>query len=82
MNALTIIILIFAFLGAIDKLIGNKFGLGAEFEKGFALFVPMVFSMLGMLVLAPALGAWLTPFFDWFYNTFKIFYRIFCKVWV
>lgn len=72
MNALTIIILIFAFLGAIDKLIGNKFGLGAEFEKGFALFVPMVFSMLGMLVLAPALGAWLTPFFDWFYNTFKI----------
>ena len=25
-----------------------------------------------MLVLAPALGAWLTPFFDWFYNTFKI----------
>ena len=72
MNALTIIILIFALLGAIDKLIGNKFGLGAEFEKGFALFVPMVFSMLGMLVLAPALGAWLTPFFDWFYNTFKI----------
>ena len=72
MNALTIIILIFALLGAIDKLIGNKFGLGAEFEKGFALFVPMVFSMLGMLVLAPAIGVWLTPFFDWFYNTLKI----------
>ena len=72
MNALTIIILIFALLGAIDKLIGNKFGLGAEFEKGFGLFVPMVFSMLGMLVLAPAIGVWLTPFFDWFYNTLKI----------
>lgn len=72
MNALTIIILIFALLGATDKLIGNKFGLGAEFEKGFSLFVPMVFSMLGMLVLAPAAGVWLTPFFDWFYNTFKI----------
>ena len=72
MNALTIIILIFALLGAIDKLIGNKLGLGAEFEKGFGLFVPMVFSMLGMLVLAPAIGVWLTPFFDWFYNTLKI----------
>lgn len=72
MNALTIIILIFALLGAVDKLMGNKFGLGAEFEKGFGLFVPMVFSMLGMLVLAPALGVWLTPFFDWFYGVFKI----------
>lgn len=72
MNALTIIILIFALLGAIDKLIGNKFGLGAEFEKGFGLFAPMVFSMLGMLVIAPAVGVWLTPFFDWFYTALKI----------
>ena len=72
MNVLTIIIVIFALLGAADKLIGNKFGLGAEFEKGFGLFVPMVFSMLGMLVVAPAVGVWIAPFFDWFYNTFKI----------
>ena len=72
MNALTIIILIFSILGALDMLLGNKFGLGKEFEKGFALFVPMVFSMLGMLVLSPALGVWLSPFFDWFYSVFKI----------
>lgn len=72
MNALTITILIFAFLGVADKLIGNKFGIGKEFEKGFQLFAPMVFSMLGMLVIAPAVGAWLTPFFDWFYSVFKI----------
>lgn len=72
MNALTIIILIFALLGAIDKLIGNKLGLGKEFEKGFSLFTPMVFSMLGMLVIAPAVGVWLTPFFDWFYSTLNI----------
>ena len=66
MNALTVIILIFCILGALDKLLGNKFGLGDEFEKGYKLFAPMVFSMLGMLVLAPAVGVWLTPFFDWF----------------
>lgn len=72
MNALTITILIFALLGVADKLIGNKFGIGKEFEKGFQLFAPMVFSMLGMLVIAPAVGAWLTPFFDWFYSVFKI----------
>ena len=32
----------------------------------------MVFSMLGMLVVAPAVGAWLKPFFDWFYSVLKI----------
>ena len=72
MNALTITILIFALLGVADKLIGNKFGIGKEFEKGFQLFAPMVFSMFGMLVIAPAVGAWLTPLFDWFYSVFKI----------
>ncbi len=72
MNILSIIILIFAIIGIIDKLLGNKLGLGKEFEKGFALFVPMVFSMLGMLVISPAVGIWLTPFFDWFYSVFKI----------
>ena len=72
MNALTVIILIFCILGALDKLLGNKFGLGDEFEKGYKLFAPMVFSMLGMLVLAPAVGVWLTPFFDWFYAVFRI----------
>ena len=72
MNVLTILILIFCAAGITDKLLGNKFGLGKEFEKGFALFSPMVFSMLGMLVLAPAAGVWLTPFFDWFYSVFGI----------
>ena len=72
MSVLTIIILIFSVLGAVDKLLGNKFAIGEEFEKGFKLFVPMAFSMLGILVVAPAIGVWLSPFFDWFYSVFKI----------
>lgn len=72
MNILTIIILIFSILGIVDKLLGDKFGLGKEFEKGFKLFVPMSFSMLGILVIAPAVGVWLMPFFEWFYSVFKI----------
>ena len=72
MSILTIIILTFAVFGIIDKFLDNKFGLGKELEKGFALFVPMSFSMLGILVIAPAIGAWLAPFFDWFYSVFKI----------
>ena len=72
MNILTIIILLFSILGLLDYLLGNKFGLGKEFEKGFKLFTPMVFSMLGILVIAPAIGVWISPFFDWFYSVFKI----------
>lgn len=72
MSALTIVILIFSLTGAVDYLIGNKFGIGKEFEKAFSLFCPMALSMLGMIVIAPALGAWLTPLFDGFYNLFGI----------
>lgn len=66
MNAITVIILAFAILGAADWLMGNKFGLGGEFEKGFSLFCPMALSMLGMLVIAPAVGVWMSGIFDCF----------------
>lgn len=72
MNILTIIILVFSILGAIDWLFGNKIGIGKEFEKGFTLFGSMALAMLGMIVFAPAIGVWLTPFFDVFYDVFKI----------
>ena len=72
MNVLTIIILTFSLLGALDRIIGNKFGLGKEFVRGFELFAPMALSMIGMLILAPALGTWLSPFFEWIYSTLGI----------
>ena len=37
MKIVSIIMLIFALLGAIDRIFNNKFGLGKEFEKGFNL---------------------------------------------
>ncbi len=72
MNILTTIILVFSILGLADKLLGNKLGLGAEFEKGFSLFVQMTFSMVEMLVISPAVGVWLNPFFNWFYSVFNV----------
>ena len=72
MNALTIVILAFSLLGALDWIIGNRFGLGAEFERGFHLFGAMALSMMGMIIIAPALGVWLSPVFDGFYAIFKI----------
>ena len=72
MNALTLVLLIFAIIGALDRIFGNRLGLGYEFERGFELMGAMSLSMIGMIVLAPAIGAWMTPLFDGFYNLFKI----------
>lgn len=72
MNAITIVVLIFAIIGGADYLLGNKIGMGKEFAKAFSLFGPMALTMLGMLVLAPAIGVWLTPLFEGFYNIFRI----------
>ena len=68
MSPITIVVLIFSILGAVDYIIGNKIGVGDEFKRAFSLFCPMALSMLGMIVIAPALGVWLMPFFDWFYG--------------
>ena len=72
MSVITVVILAFSLLGALDYLLGNRIGVGREFEKGFSLFCPMALTMLGMIVIAPALGVWLLPFFDGFYRLFGI----------
>ena len=72
MSAIKIVVLIFSLIGAADYLLGNKLGVGKEFEKGFSLFCPMAMSMLGMIVIAPGIGAWLMPVFDGFYRLFGI----------
>ena len=72
MNVFTIIFLIFAILGALDYLFGNKIGLGGEFKRGFKFFSATSLSMIGIIILAPALAVWIKPFFESFYNIFKI----------
>ena len=68
MNPITVVVLLFSVIGAVDYLFGNKIGVGREFENAFALFRSMVLSMLGMIVIAPAIGVWLTPAFESFYK--------------
>jgi ethanolamine transporter len=72
MSVITVIILIFALLGALDRILGNRFGLGKEFERGFQLFGAMALSMIGMIIIAPALGVWLKPMFEGFYRIFGV----------
>lgn len=53
MSTLSAVILIFSIIGAIDYILGNRFGVGQEFEKGFMLLGTMALSMIGMIIIAP-----------------------------
>ena len=53
MNIVTVIMVIFAVLGAADLIFGNRIGIGEEFKKGFMMLGELVLSMVGMIVLAP-----------------------------
>ena len=50
-----------ALLGAVDRIIGNKFGLGQEFENGILAMGSLALAMVGIISLAPVLAALLKP---------------------
>ena len=51
----------FAVLGAVDRILGNRFGLGEKFEEGILSMGPLGAAMLGVIALAPVLAAVLRP---------------------
>ena len=55
------IMAIFMALGAIDRIIGNRFGLGEKFEEGILAMGSLALSMIGIIVLAPVLANLLRP---------------------
>ena len=52
---------IFAVLGALDRLLGNRYGLGKEFEEGILTMGSLAMAMVGIVCLAPVLAALLKP---------------------
>ncbi|MBP2099069.1 ethanolamine utilization protein EutH [Enterococcus rivorum] len=55
------IIAFFMVLGAIDKCLDNKFGLGEQFEEGIMAMGSLALSMVGIITLAPVLANVLKP---------------------
>ena len=51
----------FAALGAIDRIIGNRFGLGEKFEEGIMAIGALAVSMVGIIALAPVIANLLKP---------------------
>lgn len=51
----------FAVLGAIDRIFGNRWGLGKEFEEGILAMGSLALAMVGIVALAPVLASLLKP---------------------
>ncbi len=52
---------LFMALGAVDRIIGNRFGLGEKFEEGIIAMGALALSMIGIICLAPVLAGLLRP---------------------
>ena len=51
----------FAALGALDRILGNRFGIGKEFEEGILAMGSLAMAMIGVISLAPVLANVLRP---------------------
>ena len=51
----------FAVLGALDRILGNRFGLGERFEEGIMAMGSLALAMVGIIAIAPVLANLLKP---------------------
>ncbi|WP_020582508.1 MULTISPECIES: ethanolamine utilization protein EutH [Endozoicomonas] len=58
----------FMVLGAVDKMLGNRWGYGEKFEEGFMAMGALALAMIGVICLAPVLNTVLTPVLAPIYN--------------
>lgn len=55
------IMIVFMVVGAVDKILGNKFGYGEKFDEGFMAMGSLAIAMVGVVSLAPVLANVLKP---------------------
>ena len=55
------VMVLFMLAGAIDSVLGNRFGIGQQFMEGFAAFGSIAVTMTGVLVLVPLISTHLGP---------------------
>ena len=55
------LMVLFMALGAVDRIIGNRFGLGEKFEEGILAMGSLALAMIGIICLAPVLASLLRP---------------------
>lgn len=52
---------LFALLGGLDRIFGNRFGLGKQFEEGILTMGALALAMIGIITFAPVLASLLQP---------------------
>ena len=62
------LMVLFMALGALDRIFGNRFGLGAQFEEGITAMGSLALAMIGIICLAPVLANLLRPVVVPFYQ--------------
>lgn len=59
---------IFSLMGAVDRIFGNRMGLGKDYENGITTIGPLAISMIGIMVLSPVIKdvsePFIIPFFE------------------
>ncbi|MBQ6700308.1 MAG: ethanolamine utilization protein EutH, partial [Oscillospiraceae bacterium] len=60
-GVVVMIMMLFMLWGAIDKIMGNKFGYGEQWEEGLNAMGPLAVSMAGVVAVAPILALLLNP---------------------
>ncbi|QOY35032.1 ethanolamine utilization protein EutH [Anaerobacillus isosaccharinicus] len=60
-EVIVMIVIGFFCLGALDKSLGNKLGIGQRFTDGFMTMGSLALAMIGIISLAPVLASILTP---------------------
>lgn len=58
-RVIVFIMALFMVAGGLDKIAGNRFGLGREFENGFHAMGPLALTMIGITSLSPLLGTFI-----------------------
>lgn len=60
-QVVTYIMALFFLLGAVDRLLGNRFGLGAEYEKAFSLMGSVALIIMGLYCISPVVAKAVAP---------------------
>ena len=72
MLVIQIIVAVFAVIGAVDLIFGNRFGVGKEFQRGMRMFGELALCMLGIMVLSPVIAYLLNPVLSAIYNVIPV----------
>ena len=60
-ESIVYLMVVFMALGAVDSILGNRFGLGEKFEEGIMAMGSLALAMIGIICLAPVLANLLRP---------------------